>query len=150
VRLVVDIGTGRIKDPRAIAQLARGHLLFVCWENLAHLRRARAAGDPYPKLYDAGIRYRLEPYRAAYQELATIPTVYERGWGDCKHLVCWRVAEEWDELLPKLPKGASTRGKVPLPLIYWRTDDTGKPYIFHAELRHPDGNREDPSRFLGM
>jgi len=154
MRFLVTLGSGTLDDPCALACLARGHLFFVCLENLGLLRKARSQGKPYPKLYQSGVRYKLEPYRKRYQELATIPRVLARGWGDCKHLVAWRIAEEWERLLPP-DKGpplnfwAPSAG-LPMPLIYWRTDETGKTQIFHAELRHPSGRREDPSRYLGM
>jgi hypothetical protein len=76
------------------------------------------------------------------QRLDNVLTVYGRGWGDCKQLVCIRLAE------------LAEQGREAHPTIYWRYDKHGLPYIFHAELRHGPRNgrgpREDPSRYLGM
>lgn len=67
----------------------------------------------------------------------TIPTLYARKRGDCDNLVCARVAELWRV------------GVLASPwLIYEKNEIGGRTY--HAQVRHPDGTIEDPSRILGM
>ncbi|HEX7273133.1 MAG TPA: hypothetical protein VF420_13380 [Casimicrobiaceae bacterium] len=103
------------------------------------LRLYRMRGRPLPLLYASRVVYRREPNP---NNLVDCVTLYKRGWGDCKHLTAWRLAE------------LAEHGFEAHPLIYWRLDEHGAPFIYHAELRHGPRNghgpREDPSRFLGM
>lgn len=149
MRFVMTISTDQIQElagtkagARLSALICRRLLDSAILQNRILMRLARLRGRPLPQLYKSGVRYRREPKAATFQELADVNTVYARGWGDCKHLVAIRCAEQLE------------KGKQAHPLIYWRFDADGLPSIYHAELRHGPrdgvGPREDPSRFLGM
>ena len=80
-----------------------------------------------PALYASGVRYRRDA------KLAAIPTILRRGWGDCKHLAPWRVAEL---------RHAGERAHV---RVCWTA-----PKMLHVYVVRADGSIEDPSVFLGM
>ena len=84
----------------------------------------------YPRLYQSGVRYRrqLDPHR-----WATVDEVLAAGYADCKNLVCWRAAE-------LRMVGVSAR------MFAYPTGDG----IWHAVIRLPGGQVEDPSVKLGM
>mgnify|MGYP006862971961 CR=1 FL=1 len=117
--------------------LARAFLRGVVLVNRIYMRMYRI-----PRLYsrEANIRFRREPWQAkGLEEFATCLTVLRRGWGDCDDLAPYRVAELQEAGDPD----ADLR-------IYWRRDDDGVPKIFHVQVRHGNGQIEDPSRYLGM
>lgn len=158
---MVQIDTDAVEDPRVVAHIARGFLRGVVAQNRVLLRQARQAGTPYPSVYDSGVTFGREPKprrgRPRVQQMVDLRGVLRRGWGDCKHLCAWRVAE--------LQEGEDPRADFK---IYWRCRCTScgrmalreqtcthcgghvKPFIYHAEVRRSDGTAEDPSRFLGM
>jgi len=66
-----------------------------------------------------------------------IPSLYQRGAGDCNELVPVRVAELWRAGIgasPYLTKERNARGG----------------WTYHALVLWPDGSSEDPSLILGM
>lgn len=146
---VVRIDTDAVEDPRVVAHIARGFLQGVIAQNRILLRQARLRGRPYPELYKSGVLFKSEPKprkgRPRIQQMVDLRTVLARGWGDCKHLCAWRVAE--------LQEGEDPAAAIK---IYWRhkRDAQGrrkpKPEIYHAEVRRSDGSVEDVSRYLGM
>lgn len=87
----------------------------------------------FPKLYDTHVLYRLENGTENWQD---VPTTFDKGYGDCEDLACWRAGE------------LQAMGIPALPYITWRKTPSGT--IYHALLRWPDGKIEDPSRALGM
>jgi hypothetical protein len=92
--------------------------------------------DAYPNtpgLYESGVRYFFMPTRAPWD---TIPTLFSRGYGDCKSLVAARIAE--------LRKHGQTARPV------FRHIKSGWGTMFHILLQHDNGNWECPSRILGM
>jgi len=104
----------------------------------------------YPLLYDSGIFYRtIPPARQWYD----IPTLLKVGYGDCKNLVAYRVAEL------KHYYNIDTK-----PCIKWKfikEDRDGHPLIdadgdpltillIHVMVLWPNGTIEDPSKILGM
>lgn len=116
--------------------------------NRVLLRQAHAEGRPLPALYDSGVKFAKEPRlreasgRRHVQGLVDLRVVLRRGWGDCKHLCAWRVAE--------LNEGEDPGATIK---IYWRVRRLKgqlRPYVYHAEVRRSDGSVEDPSRYLGM
>lgn len=87
---------------------------------------------PVPPLYEAGIKYRLEPNSGeGWEEWADPWSVARRGWGDCDDLVMYRVAE-----LLQGGEDASIN-------VIW--DGTR----YHVRVRRADGSVEDPSHLLG-
>lgn len=146
MRFVIRIDTDAVRDPRVVAHIARGFLRGVVAQNRVLLREARASGKPYPELYRSGVVFGREPKpkdgQPRIQQMVDLRTVLQRGWGDCKHLCAWRVAE--------LNEGEDPAADLK---IYWRTKTVRgrvRPFIFHAEVRRGDGSVEDPSRYLGM
>lgn len=100
---------------------------------------------PLYQLHDEGLirYYRPQPLQTPQGEVAEpdhwrdILGVMERGYGDCKDLAAWRVAEirragGWAE--PHLITGWAPAGKR----------------LYHIVVRYPDGVLEDPSKVLGM
>ncbi len=86
-----------------------------------------------PGLYETGVFYYLMPTKAPWD---TIPTLYGRGYGDCKSLAAARVAE------------LRRQGKAARPVFRHITDQWGT--MFHILILHGDGRWECPSRRLGM
>jgi len=91
------------------------------------------AGRVRAGLYESGVRYRREP-RGEEKWLAA-DEVLKAGYGDCEDLVAWRVAE----LRARGERGAR-------PLAY----QTRRPGVVHCIVVRANGQREDPSRLLGM
>lgn len=95
--------------------------------NLAYLRYHAA-----PPLYRAGVVY------GRTQEWESIPDVMLRGFGDCKSLSAWRVAELRNKDLKANP------------VFRWRVrSDGSRIKDFHILVQTMTGY-EDPSRQLGM
>ncbi len=93
-----------------------------------------------PKLYESNVRFRNEPWAGKFENIASLVVVLKRGWGDCDDLVAWRIAELREQ-------GIKAQAR-----IYWRLHQLqrGPMRLFHVEVRHPDGDIEDPSRLIGM
>jgi len=144
MRFAINIDTRAIQNPRMVSAIVRGMLAGVVAQNRVLIRTAKLHGRPYPALYKSGVVYGQEPWPDE-QQLCDLRDVLARGWGDCKHLSCWRIAE----LLEGAP-GVAQEHCANRPLIYWRRKPSGKIALYHAEVRRADGSREDPSRFLGM
>lgn len=90
-----------------------------------------------PRVYTAGIRYCDDP-KARYDEWCDIPTVLQRGCGDCDDLVPWRLAE-------LLNDGVNAEAHA----IEQRLNNGDT--VFHLLIRYPGSNQtEDPSAILGM
>lgn len=147
MRIVVNIDQSAIREPRAIALIARGILLGVVMANVFIMRRARAEGRPLPRLYESGVRFEPEPNQGIWEDFADCLTVLSRNWGDCDDLVAYRCAE-------LIETGEDPKARVK---IYWRKQtkpDGTKTNVYHAEVRRSNVSRfgpaEDPSRFLGM
>lgn len=86
-----------------------------------------------PGLYNSGVVYRLMPTEAPWD---TIPTLYTRGYGDCKSLVAARIAE------------LRRAGRVARPVFRHIKDGWGT--MYHILILHSNGHWECPSRALGM
>jgi hypothetical protein len=86
---------------------------------------------PGPNLYQSGVRYRRE--RPGSEAWRLPSQVRASGHGDCEDLTIWRVAELRAQGIPA------------------RFDVVrAGPRLWHAVVRLPDGNTEDPSKRLGM
>jgi hypothetical protein len=86
-----------------------------------------------PALYESGVFYHLMPANDPWD---TIPTLYQRGFGDCKSLAAARIAE------------LRRFGKIAIPVFRHVKDGWGT--MFHILILHGDGTWECPSRILGM
>lgn len=132
MRLELQLSSPVLRDnPRALAAAARGLLEVTIAVNLAHLAEYRT-----PRLYESGVRYRLEPDDR--EIVCDLEQVLEQGWGDCAMLAAWRVAELRQD------------GEAATTAIKWRKKVPGQPQLFHVVVRRQDGRIEDPSVRLGM
>lgn len=86
-----------------------------------------------PGLYEARVFYHFMPTKAPWD---TIPTLFSRGYGDCKSLAAARIAE------------LRCRGQVAKPVFRFLKNNWGT--MFHILILHSNGNWECPSRILGM
>jgi hypothetical protein len=119
-------------------------------EALCKINEGHLADRPYPRLYEAGVRYQREQ---GTEEWLDIPSVIEAGWGDCEDLACWRVAE------------LRAQGKHAGPYVRYR--NISGVFHYHALVmvyrraveRGPNGRLverfvpaglDDPSKALGM
>lgn len=132
MRVRLDLASPVLQDSRLFAKVARLAIESAILTNRVHLRRFPKT----PPLYQAGVRYRLEP--DGTEDFADIETVIDRGYGDCAHLSAWRVAE-----LRENGEQATIR------LEWVKNPRTGQ-RMFHVLVRRADGRIEDPSTLLGM
>lgn len=89
-----------------------------------------------PGLYDSGVIYRPERGTEAWQD---IPSILQKGYGDCEDLASYRCAE------------LQFMGIAARPYIKWRdTEDGAGGTTYHAVVHLPSGLVEDPSAALGM
>lgn len=131
MRLRLDHQSPVLQDSELFAQVARIAIQATIIVNRSHLH----AFPGTPRLYQSGVRYRLEP--PGTEDVADIEVLLDRGWGDCAQLCAWRVAE-----LRVLGEPAKIR-------IQWKVRPDGKK-LFHVLVRRADGRIEDPSTILGM
>lgn len=96
-----------------------------------------------PPLLHSGVRFALEPgHGSGHETLVKPTTVYERKWGDCAHLVVWRLCElnqtrwGWNERSETI---VWTRAPATCR-IEWRN------YRMHVTVR--DGHVEDWTEIL--
>lgn len=117
-------------DTQADSYVLKALLDALIKIDLAYLR-----AHTVPNLYSSGVRYG----RTTLWE--PIPEVINRGYGDCKSLAAWRVAE-------LLRQGIGARA-----VHRWMVRDGGGK-LFHilVQRSQPDGSvgYEDPSKALGM
>jgi hypothetical protein len=114
--------TSRLVNARALKALLDCQVAL----NLAYL-----ADHAAPPLYKAGVVY------GRTQLWEPIPAVLARGFGDCKSLAPWLVAE-----YRKKGINADT-------VFRWIKNNRGGT-DFHILVVLPDGTNEDPSKVLGM
>jgi hypothetical protein len=155
-----------VEENAPAAQIARATRDVL--EALIRINLPLVVHGRVPPLYDSGVSY-VPPSTDAQenQRLLTAAEVYARRSGTCGDLTAWRSAElraRGDRRIgcapclirPDLtcaahPPIRNENGELitgcPAPKIYWRDPQGG---TFHAEVRLPTGDTEDPSRFLGM
>lgn len=117
--------------------------ILMALETLVSINLWQLRQNRYPQLYESGIYYKTTPPAVEWHD---IPSLLRDGFGDCKDLVAYRVAElrhrgiqckpciKWKFINYKYPDG---RGTQPVLLI-------------HVMVLYPNGKIEDPSRILGM
>ncbi len=140
MRILLD--TALIRDPRAVALLARGALELMVQANEIMMRDEPRA---YPPLLHSHIAFAPEPWAGKLEEFAPAVLVVARGWGDCDDLVAYRCAELrvfGDRLACTKPEHATIHifGRENLPPPQ-RT-------VMHAQVRRANGTIEDVSRLL--
>jgi hypothetical protein len=110
--------------------------------NLWQLRQKK-----YPLLYRSGIFYKTKPPAVEWHD---IPTLLKLGYGDCKDLAAYRVAEV------KHYTGIEAKPCIKHKFIdYPMVDNHGNAYtqpilLIHVLVQYPNGRIEDPSKILGM
>jgi hypothetical protein len=88
-------------------------------------------------IYKSPVIYKLDERDS--NDWLDIPNLLRRGYGDCKSLSAWRIAE-------LRMAGVSAR-----PFIRWPESALQpKRRVLHALVRWPGGKIEDPSLALGM
>lgn len=130
----VDFVLGGKKGPaeRRLGETNLRILLRALYDIDVAFLRANAST---PRLYDAGVRYRVEPL--GEERWRDVPTVLADGYGDCEDLACWRAAEL-----------RVTDGIRAVPAYSWRSEPGYR--IYHVVVRLPGGRIDDPSARLGM
>lgn len=105
-----------------------GHAV-VCYIDLLE---GMQSGNPYPPLYDSGVRYVREPRGSEIWQ--TPYHAYGTKAADCEDLSCWLTAQLW------------AQGETAARPIVRRISDR----LRHILVRRADGSLEDPSLILGM
>lgn len=140
-RFGIELGSWRRGMPPNVA--ARQIVAFC--EALVLVNVTYLATSQVPWLYESGVRYRRDEERAgALPDIwSDVPTILERGFGDCEDLACWRVAE------------LRTVGRTARIGIAAQRRPTLEPlgWGFHVTVEKLSGTvwkTEDPSVALGM
>lgn len=143
--------------------LAREILGILVLENCGLVRKKAV-----PPLYSSGVVYRRPKMEVdGSQRFLTCAETFAAKEGSCPELAAWRAAElrVWGD--PRIgvspckvgPKGCIAHPPVRRPndgrivsgcpsiKVYRRPEFPG---IYHCEVRLPNGDAEDQSRFLGM
>lgn len=142
MRVVLNIDDS-IREPRVVATIARELLLVLIKINRILIRQAERAGKPFPSLLQSDVVWKAEPWKGRIEEFANIKTVFERKWGDCDDAIAIYCAQREEQALKQGRRERWT------PKVYWRKQPHGG-YLYHAQIRRPDGRVLDPSRLLGM
>ncbi len=118
------------------SQAEEATVLCLCLEFLISVNRAYLRNHPQKSLYRSGVVY------GRTQEWDTIPAVIERGYGDCKSLSAWRIAE------------LRERNVECRPVFRWvRRRDGHKDFHILVAVDRSGKTEplwEDPSKTLGM
>jgi hypothetical protein len=114
--------------PEDNAHVLRALLDCLIRSDAVYLRRHAA-----PSLYGSGVRY------GRTKKWDSVPAVLSLGYGDCKSLTAWRIAE------------LSLQGQKATPVFRWvKRGDASGAVDFHILVLREDGAFEDPSKVLGM
>lgn len=125
-------------------------------ETLIIYNRLFLARHPTPDLYSSGVVYKSEPREWESEHFDAVPIVNARKWGDCDDLVAWRIAQLRNQLDPKLEhlytgcNDVSFPKSFPKVRIAWKQHLPSNKWLYHVQLRHANGEIEDPSAKLGM
>jgi hypothetical protein len=111
-------------------------VLRVLLENLIAIDRIHLRYHASPKLYSSGVRYRL------IEEWLDIPSLLMLGYGDCKSLAAYLIAERREA------------GQRCIPVFRWYPATETEGLSFHVLVHNITRNGrvlpEDPSKVLGM
>lgn len=121
---------------RTASQAEEAVALNLCLEFLIEINRAYLRDHPAKSLYRSGVVY------GRTDEWDSIPAVIQRGYGDCKSLTAWRIAE------------LRERGEECRPVFRWvRRRNGSKGFHILVAIAHKGSSEplwEDPSKTLGM
>jgi hypothetical protein len=120
-------------DERELSHRVLAHMLVALTDiDVLLLQRH----PEWPDLRDSGVRYQEEPL--GQEDWQDAPTSMRLGIADCEDLAAWRAAEL------RVRYGINAR-----PCFLWRRNPTGS-FLYHIQVKLPDGRVEDPSRQRGM
>lgn len=162
MRFTLEIDPAIFPDRMTAARIARGVLSTVILQNAGLIKARRV-----PRLYESGVTYERPSLENGSQRCRNAAEVMARGSAACHDLSAWRAAELRVLGDPRIgvrpcvyrggrcvshppvrrPHDGLLLQGCPSIKIYWRPHLEG---IYHCEVRLPNGNAEDPSRFLGM
>jgi len=116
------------------SQVEEAEVLHLLLESLVAVNRAYLRHHATKSLYSSGVVY------GRTVEWDSIPAVRHRGYGDCKSLTAWRIAE------------LRERGIECKPVFRWVKRRSGRKdfHILVAAARGKGDVWEDPSKTLGM
>ena len=119
-------------------ELCRFFPVLLLLESLCQIDQWHLGQADYVPLYESGIYYKTD--KPGREDWDDIPTLYRRGWGDCKKLAAARCAEY------------RQMGVAAVPCISWKVFDVKgrKVTLIHVMVLLPDDTIEDPSKILGM
>ena len=113
------------------------NILRLMLLSLTEINKMHLKADPgIPLLYESGVRYEEEP--PGQEDWQDCLTCIKLRVGDCEDLACWRAAELQVRY-----------GIMAQPTFIWKVRPNGG-YLYHIQVKYPDGRIEDPSRRLGM
>lgn len=127
----ITFDVGLFLDPEDVPRSRRALLWMM--EALIKVNLTYLATHPTVPLYQSGVVYRAERNTEIWRD---VPNILKYGWGDCEDLACWRAAE------------LQLAGIAARAWIKWR--DHNNVQMYHAVVRLPNGEIEDPSIALGM
>lgn len=131
----------RLKCFETISDDAKFGVMHFLLEGLIAANIAYLLRNPRcPPLYQAGVRYEVEP--EGRDEWQDIPDTLMRRNGDCEDLACWRVAE--------LRMAGERSAKTHVTVSQMMAPSGAMQTVFHIQVRRANGSIEDPSRMLGM
>lgn len=125
MKLICEIQALDGADTRAQADVFAAFVESLVEVNRATLRVRRSI----PLLYQSRIAFQEDP---RWQD---VTSMLSTGYGDCKDLVAWRLAE-----LREL-----NRVEARLHVVFSKAGDTD---VFHMQVLHPTGHLEDPTSII--
>lgn len=132
--MIIEITLPHVFSPSS-SEAEDAEVLRVLLETLIAIDRVYVRRRAAPTLYQSGVVY------GRTRTWDPIPSVSIRGYGDCKSLVAWRIAELREA-------GIDCR-----PVFRFKTRASGAK-DFHILIAKPGKNGkiewEDPSKILGM
>jgi hypothetical protein len=131
ITFVVDLFKG--PEEMAVSHAAlKAMLVALTLIDVAELK----ANPQLPNLYESGVRYEEEPQ--GQEDWQDVLTCLRLKIADCEDLSAWRAAEL-----------QVRHGIMAWPTFNYRVRPGGG-FLYHIQVRLPDGRIEDPSRALGM
>ena len=136
------------EDPAEVCAVVGYHLVGLAQSNRLIMRR-----ESIPPLYRSGVRYSVEPWAARLQSLSNCREALARGWLECKAAAAWLCAEyrercETEEHARQYDIDVSWKDASAEQLALRSLPADALVRVFHAQVRHPSGKLEDPTRTL--
>lgn len=113
--------------------------IAVAVDSLARISLYQMGVHRLPPLYGGTIRYKRE--RPGNEDWQTASLTARLGTGDCEDLAAYRIAELWHWARMMRP-GGDAGARCVVKVV--------RSTLYHIQVRHSDGQIEDPSAVLGM